>query len=131
MKKDDSTERGDQHPVETAVSLVLRVGVILSSAIIVFGLILLAAKNNRAAGMRIDAAIPYPRTLSAVLSGVLSLDPASVLVLGALALIATPFSRVAISIVAFAQRRDWLYVIITSVVMAILIAGITIAGGTG
>jgi uncharacterized membrane protein len=131
MKKDDSIEGGDQHPVETAVSLVLRVGVILSAAIIVFGLILLAAKNNRAAGMRIDAAIPYPRTLSAVLSGVLSLDPASVLVLGALALIATPFSRVAISIVAFAQRRDWLYVIITSVVMAILIAGITIAGGTG
>jgi len=45
--------------------------------------------------------------------------------LGLLLLIATPVARVAFSVVAFAAERDWLYVAITLIVLAILIYSLT------
>jgi uncharacterized membrane protein len=119
-------ERKGPRSVEKAVSLVLRTGVILSAAVICLGLALLLAKGSIANQARIDAAIPYPRDLRALLAGLLTLDPASVIVLGLLALIATPFTRVAVSIVAFALERDWRYVLVTVAVLAILIMGIVL-----
>ena len=110
--------------VEKAVGIVLRTGVILSAAIICAGLALLAAKGVISNDMRIDAAIAYPRSLGALMAGILALDPASVISLGLLALIATPFVRVAVSMVAFALERDWRYLAITALVLAILIVGI-------
>jgi uncharacterized membrane protein len=41
--------------------------------------------------------------------------------LGLLLLIATPVARVAFSVLAFAEQRDWLYVSITLVVLAVLV----------
>ena len=41
--------------------------------------------------------------------------------LGLLVLIAVPVVRVAVSIVAFALERDWLYVVVTVLVLAILL----------
>jgi uncharacterized membrane protein len=111
-------------PVEKAVGIVLRAGVILSAAIICAGLGLLVAKGGISDGLRIDAAIAYPRSMGALFAGILALDPASVISLGLLALIATPFARVAVSMVAFAMERDWRYLAITALVLAILIAGI-------
>jgi uncharacterized membrane protein len=37
-------------------------------------------------------------------------------------LIATPIARVAFSLAAFAMERDWIYVCVTFVVLAILIS---------
>jgi uncharacterized membrane protein len=128
MRKKEIGDRERKGPrsVEKAVSLVLRTGVILSAAVICLGLALLLAKGSIANQARIDAAIPYPRDLRALLAGLLTLDPASVIVLGLLALIATPFTRVAVSIVAFALERDWRYVLVTVAVLAILIMGIVL-----
>ncbi|MGA2545994.1 MAG: DUF1634 domain-containing protein [Rectinemataceae bacterium] len=106
------------------MSRVLRIGVILSATIICLGLGLLAVKGIITNEMRIDAAIPYPRDLGALLSGLLALDPASVIALGLVVLIATPIARVSVSIVAFALERDWRYVAVTALVLTILIAGI-------
>jgi uncharacterized membrane protein len=102
----------------------LRIGVILSAAIICIGLAMLVAEGTIAHTMRIDAAVAYPRDLGALFSGLLALDPASVIALGLVVLIATPFIRVAVSIMAFALERDWRYVAITAIVLAILFAGI-------
>ncbi len=110
--------------VETLVSIVLRTGVALSASIICLGLALLISKGVFTNEMRIDAAIPYPRSLATLYSGLLALDPASIISLGLLALIATPITRVAVSIVAFAIERDWRYVAMTALVLAILVAGI-------
>ena len=112
--------------VELAVSFVLRMGVVLSAAIICLGLVLLAAKGSLARGTRIDAAIAFPRDLAAVLSGVIALDPASVMLLGLLVLAATPILRVAVSILAFAIERDWRYVAVTGLVLAILIVSMAL-----
>ena len=124
MEKNDSRAAAPSRAVEGLVSIVLRVGVILSASIICLGLLLLVIKGVFINEMRIDAAIPYPRSLATLYSGLLSLDPASIISLGLLTLIATPFARVAVSILAFAAERDWRYVAITALVLAILITGI-------
>jgi uncharacterized membrane protein len=124
MKTSDYRGMVPLRPVEKIVCLVLRIGVILSAAIICIGLAMLVAEGTIAHTMRIDAAVAYPRDLGALFSGLLALDPASVIALGLVVLIATPFIRVAVSIMAFALERDWRYVAITAIVLAILFSGI-------
>jgi uncharacterized membrane protein len=117
--------------VEKVVGRVLRIGVTLSATIICLGLVLLAVKGIITNEMRIDAAIPYPRDLGALFSGLLGLDPASVIALGLVVLIATPITRVFVSIIAFAFERDWRYVAVTAIVLAILIVGIALGKAVG
>ena len=131
MKAGDSRDRAPLRTVEKVVSRVLRIGIILSATIICLGLVLLAVKGIITNEMRIDAAIPYPRDLVALLSGLLALDPASVIALGLVVLIATPIARVSVSILAFALERDWRYVVVTASVLAILIAGIVLGKAVG
>jgi uncharacterized membrane protein len=54
----------------------------------------------------------------------MALDPAAYLSLGLIVLIATPFVRVAGSLVAFARERDRRYVLITAVVLAVMCASV-------
>ena len=49
-----------------------------------------------------------------------TLEPAAYLSLGLIVLVATPFVRVAGSIVAFALEHDRRYVLITSAVLAVM-----------
>jgi uncharacterized membrane protein len=126
LEPSDPNGAGALLAVEKAVSLVLRIGVILSATIIGAGLALLAAKGTVSGETRLDAAIPYPRNLGALLAGLLALDPASVIMLGLVVLVATPIVRVAVSIAAFAVERDWRYVAVTAIVLTILIAGIAL-----
>ncbi len=58
-----------------------------------------------------------PDLVSAALSG----RSAALVQLGLLVLIAVPIARVAISILAFALERDWLYVGVTALVLIILL----------
>jgi len=126
MRASGSRDTVPSRAVEIVVSLVLRIGVVLSAAIICLGLALLVAGGIISNEIRIDAAIPYPRDLGALLAGILALDPASVMSLGLVVLIATPFARVAVSIVAFALERDWRYVVVTALVLTVLVAGIAL-----
>ena len=116
------TEADRLRPVEKAVSLVLRTGVLASAAVICLGLALLVLKGSLAS---------YPRNLAGFLAGCLALDPGSVITLGLVVLVATPFARVAVSIVAFALEKDWRYVAITAIVLAILVTGIIMGKALG
>ena len=73
----------------------------------------------------------FPNSLGAVLSGLIALRPYAIIALGLLVLIAIPVARVAVSVVAFALERDWLYVVITAFVLAMLLLSFAIgeAGG--
>ena len=106
---------------ELMVSVVLRTGVILSAAVIVIGLILLAYHGMAGLQGGIATAFNFPHTFGAVLAGVVKLDPVSVISLGLLLMIITPVTRVAVSIVAFAMERDWRYVGITTLVLLVLL----------
>jgi uncharacterized membrane protein len=61
------------------------------------------------------------RHVSDIVKGSTALDPAAIIQLGLLLLIATPVARVAFSVFAFAEERDWMYVVITLIVLALLI----------
>ena len=50
---------------------------------------------------------------------------------GVLLLFATPITRVVVSSVGYARRRDWLFVILTVIVLAELIASIVAAMRSG
>ena len=102
---------------ELIISGVLRGGVLLSVAIILGGIAWFFVE--RYTGRLLHPT--FPDTLPAVVKGVAAADPLAVAVLGLLVLLATPVLRVAVSIVAFALEEDRTYVIITTLVLAILL----------
>lgn len=129
--------------VELIISWLLRIGVWSSVAIIVVGFALLIAQDHDALlhahkggleGLLKDGfpGEPAPAsTYGGVISSVRHGRAFGVLSLGLLVLLFTPVLRVAISIVAFLVERDWLYTVITTVVLLLLLTGIVLgkAGG--
>ncbi len=116
--------RKDEDPAratELMVSAVLRSGVIISAAVIVFGIVLLAIHGFKGIGGSVDAVQNYPHSLGLVVAGLARLDPLSVISFGLLLIIITPVTRVAVSIIAFAMEGDWRYVGITAIVLAVLL----------
>lgn len=110
---------------ELVISNVLRGGVLLSAAIIVIGVVmfyvryaLLGARDNQ-----------FPHSFGAVIAGIAHGDARSVIALGLLVLLVTPLLRVAVSILAFALERDWRYVLITSIVLAVLLISFFLGRG--
>jgi uncharacterized membrane protein len=64
--------------------------------------------------------------LRQILDGLKRASPPSFLNLGILLLIATPVLRVLGSLVEFAEKRDWRYVLVTSVVLIILAISVAV-----
>lgn len=107
------------------VSAVLLIGVSLAAVLIAAGLLGaflvgwdgsllgLASVTPTAAGMG---------SFGDLGQGLAALRPQAIGQLGLLALLATPIVRVLTSLVAFAIERDRLYVVLTSIVLAILLA---------
>ena len=112
---------------EVVISNVLRGGVLLSAITITAGVLLFYVRSAQTAQGLLDH--PYPHTLAAVFSGLALGDPIAIIALGLLLLLATPVVRVAVSIFAFALERDWRYVAITALVLAILIASFLLGKG--
>ena len=53
--------------------------------------------------------------------GALALHARAIIQLGLLLLIATPVARVVFSVYAFARQRDWVYVVVTLIVLGVLL----------
>ncbi|MDH2900412.1 MAG: DUF1634 domain-containing protein [archaeon] len=107
---------------------VLRFGVILSAIVIAFGFLVFVARyslagtasyiqyySNRATHGNFSV------SLSSMASGLVSLNAFSIIELGLLILLATPVSRVFLSIVLFDLEGDRKYVYITVAVFLILL----------
>jgi uncharacterized membrane protein len=113
--------------VEILISDILLTGVILSITIIIAGTIITFVRHpdytrdpNELHRLTTPGAA-FPQTAKDVAIGVLSLQGRSIVMLGLIVLIATPVIRVAVSIFAFVQQRDRVFVIVTSIVLALLI----------
>jgi uncharacterized membrane protein len=103
-------------PVERTIHLVLLAGIAVSVALMAAGLAL---------GLLKGAGIPRGVVPLADLPGALrALSPAAFLSLGLIVLIATPFVRVAGSLIAFVREGDRRYVVITAVVLAVMCASV-------
>jgi uncharacterized membrane protein len=125
------------HRVELIISTLLRIGVGLSLAVIVMGtLISFFHHPGYLWSFRdlTDLTSPgkaFPHTLLDTLAGVLALRGEAIVTAGLLLLIATPVMRVAISILAFALQKDWIFTLLTTAVLAFLLLSFLLghAGG--
>jgi uncharacterized membrane protein len=133
---------GEVLRIELFIAGLLRAGVLLSFFIVLAGIVAVVATGQSGyQQIRLDdlgsivayhdRSPAFPNSLSDVIGGLLSFKPYAIISLGLLVLIATPIMRVAVSIIAFARERDWMYVVITSFVLAMLILSLAIgeAGG--
>jgi uncharacterized membrane protein len=103
-------------PVERAIRWILLLGIALSVALMVTGLLLGVARG---------AGLPRGVLPLAEIPGALAaLRPAAYLSLGLIVLIGTPFVRVAGSLVIFVRARDRRYVLVTAVVLLIMCLGV-------
>ncbi|MDB5329974.1 MAG: hypothetical protein JWP03_1125 [Phycisphaerales bacterium] len=113
--------------VELLISALLRVGVGLSLIVIVVGTVLTFVHHPEY--LHSKEALPrvtgpgsaFPHTLGQVVEGVRQGEGRAVIVVGLLLLIATPVMRVAVSILAFVYEGDRVFVLITSIVLAMLL----------
>jgi uncharacterized membrane protein len=108
--------------IEIIVGILLRTGVILAAAVVLFG----AALYLTHQGHEIPNYTAFhgePESLKSpveIFQGVEQLSARAIIQLGLLLLIATPVARVLFSAIAFAIERDWMYVVITLIVFVVL-----------
>ncbi|HZU25965.1 MAG TPA: DUF1634 domain-containing protein [Bryobacteraceae bacterium] len=109
--------------VEVVIGTLLRWGVVISAAVVFAGAIGWLAHSGAQPRdyLHFHSEARDLRTISGVLAGAARLSWAHVIQLGLLLLIATPVARVAFTVFAFWGERDWMYVAITLLVLAILL----------
>ncbi len=128
--------------MELVISYVLRGGVLLSAAVIFYGLALAAATRATGYAPILPHHLPdilafhpavgpgyFPTAPATVIRAALAGKPYAIIGLGMLLLIATPILRVALSVVFFLAQRDWLYAGITVFVLAVLL--LSLMAGVG
>jgi uncharacterized membrane protein len=116
--------------LEDLIGFVLLIGVLISAAVIAIGVILLIPPGNDKQLLlsqlfsERDVVVPaLPKSFGMIVQGVLRGQPVAVIDVGVLLLIFTPVLRVALSAVFFAVRRDRLYTIVSTIVLALLLLG--------
>lgn len=109
-------EKSKAGSVELTLSKLLRAGVMLSAAIILIGFIMFLITGQSG-----YPGNTYPTTVGEIYNGLIKLKPYGIIMTGLLLLIATPVFRVGVSIILFAEEKDYLYVKITALVFAVLI----------
>jgi uncharacterized membrane protein len=116
--------------LEQRLGMLLRGGVILSAAVtLIGGIMYLAVHGSSPVSYHMFAGEPESlRTVGGVLSGVARGESISIIQLGVLLLIATPITRVLISVIGFARERDWMYVVFSLIVLVLLSYGLVHGG---
>jgi uncharacterized membrane protein len=118
------------HSMESWISHVLRVGVMIAGAITLVGIVLFMALGTRtgeslSVHQILHGGAPIPVTPDKILDGVDTGKPLEIIYLGMFVLILTPLARVAMTMVLFAAQKDWTFVLLTSIVLGVLILGLT------
>ena len=116
-----STQFDDQR-IEIIIGTLLRTGVILAAAVVLVGGVLyLARYGHQVPDYKTFHGEPERlKSLTDIVQGVVALSSRAIIQLGLLLLIATPVARVLFSAIAFGIERDYMYVIITLIVLGIL-----------
>jgi uncharacterized membrane protein len=109
--------------LEVIISVLLRTGVLLSAAVVLLGGICYLSKHGQEQPQyqTFHATSPVYSSISGVIHAAGPSDCGAIIQAGLLLLILTPIARVAFSLVGFGMERDGTYVVLTSVVLAILI----------
>lgn len=109
--------------MEQMIGRALQAGVVISALVVLLGAALLLARHGGTLpDFHTFAGEPAMlRSVGGILRGVIGLDPYALVQFGLVLLIATPIVRVILTLVAFAAQRDWLYIIVTTIVLGILL----------
>jgi uncharacterized membrane protein len=109
--------------MEMSISRMLGTGVSLAAAIVLLGgLLYLLQAHGAAPDYRHFHGLSNPAShIAPVMDGVRRLDSRSIIRLGILVLIATPMLRVAYCVYGFAAQKDKIYVVISTIVLAVLL----------
>lgn len=129
---DGSNVRDRVLRVERGVNVVLRVGVVMSLAVIVAGMLLsalhhpkLILSHNELARLVVPGAA-FPHTISEVARGIAALQGTAVMMAGLLLLLLLPVVRVALTGLIFVYQKDWVFVVITLGVLALLLLSLVL-----
>jgi len=112
--------------VEQIIGKLLRLGVLLAALVVLIGgALLLAHYGHLPANFHEFAAADGAlRSIGGILSAVMRGDSRAIVQLGLVLLILTPVARVALTLGAFIIQRDRLYILTTSIVLALLLYGL-------
>ncbi len=109
--------------MESIIGGLLRIGVIVAACIVAAGGVLFFSRNASVVP-RYGSFQGEPAFLEHagdVVRAAFSGRSEAIMQLGLLVLIAVPIFRVAVSIVAFLLKRDWLYSVVTAIVLGVLL----------
>jgi len=108
--------------IESVMGRLLITGVIISGTLILFGgisyLLQMGLSHPHFKTFRGEPS--NLRSVKQIINGVTNFESLSIIQLGLLLLIATPVSRVVFSVIGFLFEKDYLYVIISLIVLVIL-----------
>jgi uncharacterized membrane protein len=108
--------------VDRVIGNILRAGVVLAAAIVLIGAVIYLARHGteRADQHTFHGEPENLRNPERIVAYALQLHGRGVIQLGVLLLIATPVIRVIFAAFAFAWQRDWTYVTVSLLVLAVL-----------
>ncbi|HEX7381231.1 MAG TPA: DUF1634 domain-containing protein [Nevskiaceae bacterium] len=112
--------------VDHAIGLVLRLGVVISAIIVLFGAVLYLLHHG---GGLPDYRVFHRASANLInfpdlFAGAAALNGIDIIQIGLLVLIATPMSRVVLAAYAFFRQRDLLYVLVSAVVFAVVMVSV-------
>jgi len=108
--------------IETVSAWVLRLGVILSVAVMITGMVFTFARHPPSAGRMSHDPFEYRPRL--IWHGVRHGSGKAIIEIGIYLLLFTPITRVFMSAILFAVQRDRLYALITFLVLLLTLAGL-------
>jgi len=123
--------------VELAISALLRVGVLTSLLVVLVGTVVTFVHHPHYLTSRHDLGsltkpgAEFPHSIQSLISGLERGQGRAIVMAGLLLLIATPVLRVAVSVLAFVYQRDRVFVVITTVVLAVLLTSFVLGRGGG
>jgi len=126
-RQPDARARWTDEQVDQLLGNLLRIGVIIATIVAVIGGVLLLAQRGLApaSGHVFSGEPPELRSVGGIVRAAVALHPDAIVQLGLVLLIATPVARVAMSLVAFILQRDRVYIVVTTIVLALLIFSLT------
>ncbi|RAM50553.1 DUF1634 domain-containing protein [Mastigocladus laminosus UU774] len=117
------TPKSSELLLEQLLSNLLKYGVLFASTVVLFGAIpYLIRHGSEPVDYHIFHSEPLEfRSITGVITTILSGSHRGIIQLGLLLLVATPILRVVVSLLFFVIQRNWIYVTITTLVLTALV----------
>jgi uncharacterized membrane protein len=112
--------------LENIIGQLLRAGVLLAAVIVFAGGVglLIQHPHERVDYQHFVAGGPDIRTVRGIAHSAFTLESRGIIQFGLLLLIATPVARVVMAVIGFSLERDWMYVVVSAIVFAVLLASL-------